>query len=214
MIVGIAGKAATGKTTAARHMVSRLQGAVQIIPMAGVLRDEVEEFLVRVGAQDHVPLLYGSQQDKVTIFYIDQIKALNACPQWLDYIRVNGDIQDKSAMTAVTTRRILQWWGTEYRRAEDPDYWTKAWGRKVESLDLDCLHVLIDDVRFINELDVIRSHGGLLIKIERPGFNGANEHSSENSLDHIDDWDAVIVNDTTIEQFLHQVEKTFAALGL
>ena len=214
MIVGIAGKAATGKTTAARHMVSRLRQTTQIIPMAGVLRDEVEEFLVQVGAQDQVPLLYGSQQDKVTVFYIDQANALDACPPWLGYVRVNKDIQDKDGMTAVTTRRILQWWGTEYRRAEDPDYWTKAWGRKVESLELDRLHVLVDDVRFMNELDVIRSHGGLLIKIERPGFNGANEHSSENSLDHINDWDAVIFNDGTLQQFLDKAEKTFTALGL
>ena len=45
MIIGFAGKAATGKTTAAHHMAPLLDKACKIIPMAMVLRDEVEAFL-------------------------------------------------------------------------------------------------------------------------------------------------------------------------
>ena len=206
MIIGFAGKAASGKTTAARCMAEHLPGEVRIIPMAQVLRDEVDAFLRATGAESHVPLLYGCQEDKVRIFHVDATRARAACPQWSHFLSEHADIQDRQGQTAVTVRRILQWWGTEYRRAQDHDYWTKAWGRRVEQLDLEKMHVLVDDVRFMNELHVIKEHGGLIVKIERPGFDGANNHASETSLDEYHDWDRVLLNDGTLDGFKEQVE--------
>lgn len=213
MIIGFAGKAASGKTTAARHLQSRLAGAALIVPMAMVLRDEVEDFLRLVGAEPFLPLVHGSQEDKIRIFHIDAARAQAACRQWAHFMAEHHDIQDRPGMSAVTVRRLLQWWGTEYRRAQDPDYWTKAWGRKVEQYDLARTHILIDDVRFMNELEVIRAHGGLIVKIERPGFAGANNHSSETSLDGYSDWDAVVVNDGTLEKFREKVGDLGKLLG-
>ncbi|MEE4253046.1 MAG: hypothetical protein V2I50_03280 [Desulfuromusa sp.] len=106
----------------------------------------------------------------------------------------------------MTVRRILQWWGTEYRRAQDPDYWTKAWEKKLQEYDLTQTHIIVDDVRFVNELNIIEKQGGIFIKIERPGFNGANNHSSENSLDHYDNWHLVIPNDGSLEEFKQKTE--------
>ena len=201
MIIGFAGKAATGKTTAARHMAPLMDKECRIVPMAMLLRDEVEEFLRAVGADESVPLVYGDQDDKVRVFYVDELRAMAQCPKWDGFIAAHREIQDRPGQTAVTVRRILQWWGTEYRRTADPDYWTKAWSRKVEQFDLAQTHVLVDDVRFTNELSTIRAHDGLIIKIERPGFDGANNHASETSLDEYDAWDAIIVNDGTLEEF-------------
>jgi len=207
MILGFAGKAATGKTTAAKHMAPLLDKECRIVPMAMVLRDEVEGFLRAIGAGETVPLVYGCQDDKVRIFYVDETKALAQCPQWAHFVVENREIQDRPGQTAVTVRRILQWWGTEYRRAQDPDYWTKAWGRKVEQFDLANIHVLVDDVRFMNELNVIREHGGLIVKIERPGFDGANNHASETSLDEYQAWDRGIVNDGTLAEFKAEIKQ-------
>lgn len=207
MIIGFAGKAASGKTTAARRLLDKKSEHIVILPMAQVLREEVENFVRQVGAEESVPLIYGDQDDKVRIFYIDEQKAFEACPGWGEFLVVNKEIQDKPGKSAVTVRRILQWWGTEFRRAQDPDYWTKAWEQKVNQLELDRIHVLVDDVRFVNELDVIRANGGQFVRIVRPGFNGANNHSSENSLDAYDDWDMVIDNDCSLEEFLTRVEE-------
>jgi hypothetical protein len=159
-----------------------------------------------------VPLVYGDQDDKVRVFYVDEQKALQYCPKWADFVADHSEIQDREGQTAVTVRRILQWWGTEYRRTEDADYWTKAWSRKVEQLDLERAHVLIDDVRFMNELIAIKEHDGLIIKIERPGFDGANNHASETSLDDYAAWDGTIVNDGTLEEFRAKVGRFAAAL--
>ena len=206
MIIGFAGKAATGKTTAAHHLAPLLDKECKIVPMAMVLRDEVEAFLRAVGADHSVPLVYGDQEDKIRVFHVDEKKAMAECPRWDAFVADHQDIQDRQGETAVTVRRILQWWGTEYRRAQDPDYWTKAWSRKIEQFDLQKTHVLIDDVRFINELKTIKSHGGLIVKIERPGFDGANNHASETSLDDYTDWSCVVVNDGTLEQFEQKIE--------
>jgi hypothetical protein len=206
MIIGFAGKAASGKTTAANDLAPLLDGEKLIIPMAMVLRDEVEAFLRMVGADEFVPLVYGCQQDKVRVFAVDQQRALDHCEKWAHFITEHAEIQDQPGQTAVTVRRILQWWGTEYRRTQDPDYWTKAWGRKIEQYDLENTHILIDDVRFMNELNTITGHGGRIVKIERPGFDGANNHASETSLDDYSDWDKIVLNDGTLDDFRKKVE--------
>ncbi|PNU19305.1 hypothetical protein C2E25_13255 [Geothermobacter hydrogeniphilus] len=214
MILGFAGKAASGKTTAAHHLAPLLQRETLIVPMAMLLRDEVEGFLRQVGAVDHVPLVYGSQEDKVRTFYIDQEKALEVCPPWADFIRINSAIQDRPGQTALTVRLILQWWGTEYRRAREPDYWTRAWTRKVRDYDLDRVHILVDDVRFMNELRSIRELDGRIIKIERPGYAAAGNHASETSLDGFDAWDDIILNDGSLELFKSRVAELPRVLSI
>lgn len=212
MLIGIAGKAASGKTTAAGYLQRFLGEETLIVPMAMVLRDEVVEFLRTCGGDEHVPLVYGSQEEKVQLFRVATDRARRACPRWDDFLAVNREIQDHPGMSAVTVRRLLQWWGTEYRRAKDPDYWTKAWGHKIEQYPLDRMHILVDDVRFLNEVAVIRAHGGRIVKIERPGFLGANNHSSETSLDDYREWDAVIRNDGSLEQLADRVAVLAEAL--
>jgi len=63
--------------------------------------------------------------------------------------------------TGRTVRRLLQWWGTDFRRAENPEHWVDltaplirlAW-RQGFSL------VCVTDVRFHNEADMIHDLGG------------------------------------------------------
>ena len=59
----------------------------------------------------------------------------------------------------------------------------------------------------MNELKAIKDHNGLIIKIERPGFNGANSHASETSLDDYADWDGTIVNDGSLVEFKAKIEQ-------
>jgi hypothetical protein len=78
-------------------------------------------------------------------------------------------------------RVLLQWYGTEYRRAANQDYWSdKGMARAAESgADL----VIFDDVRFPNEYDPIGDAGGLRVKLSRLGFlSDVPEHISETAL--------------------------------
>ncbi|MFI6275971.1 hypothetical protein [Streptomyces sp. NPDC050988] len=65
---------------------------------------------------------------------------------------------------------------------------------------------VITDVRFPNEADAIRSHGGLVVAIQRPGQERIREagHVSENALAGYL-FDDVILNDGTIEQLHDRV---------
>lgn len=93
----------------------------------------------------------------------------------------------------LTVREALQWYGTDFRRAQDEDYWVKAMDRKLVELkerydDGRSLLVVIDDVRFLNEAQFCLGKG-LLFRLEpypgwRPGPHAG--HVSETALDHFD----------------------------
>lgn len=79
-------------------------------------------------------------------------------------------------------RRLLQTFGTEFRRTSDPDYWVK---RTLEQIVSDRPEIaLISDMRFLNEFRVAKAAGGVTVRVERPGFvSGAEGHVSETELD-------------------------------
>ena len=41
--------------------------------------------------------------------------------------------------------------------------------------------VVIPDVRFQNEANMILNHGGTIIRVERPGYDAVNDHVSEHA---------------------------------
>jgi hypothetical protein len=82
-----------------------------------------------------------------------------------------------AGMIALSSREIMQYFGTEYVRAAQDCYW-------IEKLKADVRcggDVLVPDTRFPNEADAIRSMGGKILKIVRVDFmeSGKDKHASE-----------------------------------
>lgn len=78
--------------------------------------------------------------------------------------------------------KLLQWWGTEYRRAQDPDYWVKKTFANIpKNVDI----VLITDVRFPNEADAVKQWGGYTINVQRLRDDGQPFYASDRPTDHI-----------------------------
>lgn len=92
-------------------------------------------------------------------------------------------------------RRFLQRLGVEVREV-DPDFWVRA-------IDLFEDEIVITDVRFPNEAQLIAEHGGILIRIVRPGVGPVNSHSSENDLAELAQY--TVVNDGSVEDLHRQI---------
>jgi hypothetical protein len=92
----------------------------------------------------------------------------------------------------VTPRLLMVTLGTEWGRdCVRTDLWTRLWSAQADRFD----RVVVDDVRFPNEVDLIRARGGELWRVERPGLT-AGAHVSE-QLDAKPD--ITLVNDRTLE---------------
>jgi hypothetical protein len=84
--------------------------------------------------------------------------------------------------------KLLQWWGTEYRRAQDPLYWVKRWK---DGINPKANIVMATDMRFLNEAEAVKSVGGLTVQVSRKNIDGTPfvdpsrdaNHPSETQLD-------------------------------
>ena len=64
-------------------------------------------------------------------------------------------------------RPVLQAWGTEFRRGQDPDYWVKKAAEKIDSWRRVTRTALVfADVRFRNEIGMLRSRGFVIVKVD------------------------------------------------
>ncbi|ARO29934.1 deoxynucleoside monophosphate kinase protein [Rhizobium sp. NXC14] len=84
---------------------------------------------------------------------------------------IEGDLKEAviPGFKTVTPRQIMQTLGTDWgREAIDQDLWTKVAAAKIEGLRDKGIDVVVDDLRFPNEYDLITSLGGTLVKVVRP----------------------------------------------
>jgi hypothetical protein len=81
-------------------------------------------------------------------------------------------------------------------RAWDPKVFTRTVFDVIDT-SLKPSPVVITDVRLIREADAVVDHGGLLVRVTRPGVGPANNHPTEIELDDYP-VNAVIVNDSTL----------------
>ena len=71
-------------------------------------------------------------------------------------------------------RALMQNYGTEVRRGDDPNYWVKRWLALVDG------DVVADDVRFKNEAQTIADKGGVIVRIVRHDQDDDDDqHQSE-----------------------------------
>jgi hypothetical protein len=94
-----------------------------------------------------------------------------------------------------TPRSILQKVGTEIFRDYYPDVWVQNLKNRIANNLYD--DIAVTDVRFENEAKAIRELGGYIVRVERPGLQKTDLHSSELEMDRIR-VDATIINDGSV----------------
>lgn len=177
MIVGIAGRTATGtagagKTTVANMLTNYLDA--DRYSFAGPLYAMVKEGF-GIDGRD----AYWKERKKEQI-------------DWLP----NG----------ISPRYLYETLGTEWgRQYVCEDLWIRLANRFVEQSNRD--YVIIDDVRFENETTWIRSTGGKIVHIERPDYvkNDATPGHKSNELLPIEDGDLSLLNIGSMSILIEQV---------
>ena len=86
----------------------------------------------------------------------------------------------REALPSITTgRRLLQVLGTDIaRRYLGEDIWVRRW--EAEHLGEMLSPYVFEDVRFANEADFLRAHGGVIIRLMRSDAESADSHETEN----------------------------------
>jgi hypothetical protein len=185
LLIGLGNRARQGKDTAAEaildhydrlnercrpHSYQRVWRGVNVgvFKFATALYQEVNEFLV----SDTGKRWLARENRRETFAHI-----LNL-PEW-----VQPDPNPEVSELAPYGKhpKLLQWWGTEFRRAQDPDYWVKKLFASISSnLDI----ALVTDVRFPNEAAGIKQRGGYNVKVTRIQEDGTQYHATDRPSNH------------------------------
>lgn len=143
---------------------------------ARVGKSTVASFLVREFG--YIPLKFaGPLKDMLAVLGLDE--------EQLE----GGDKESPCAwLGGRTPRYAMQTLGTEWgRELMHEDLWVHVWRRRAMRHLGEGHRLVVDDIRFPNELRAIQSLGGIAYRVVRSGHTPpASEHASEHALDGID----------------------------
>lgn len=105
-------------------------------------------------------------------------------------------------------RRLLQDLGVGARKLFGDTFWIH---QALGPMALAHPKIVITDVRFTNEADVIKANGGQVWRIKRTGVDAVNSHVSEHEMDGYP-VDQIFTNNGTIEDLKALVERRMAEL--
>lgn len=106
-----------------------------------------------------------------------------------------------------TPRHAMQTLGTEWGRdLICPDLWTRAW---LIALDRqpNGLPIVVDDCRFLNEEQAIKSVGGTIVLVDRPGAGAKGAAANHNSEGQPLKSDCTLWNRGTLTQLHEMVDR-------
>jgi hypothetical protein len=183
MIVGLCGRARHGKDTIADYLVSNYK--FQKYSFANPLKRGCME-------------LFGFTEEQV----FGELKEV-VDPLW-----------------GCTPRQMLQVLGTELLQLHVQEYipsfkenigrkvWVKCFNRYYNNTENK--NITIADVRFDHEVEGIKSLGGIIIKVLRPGMVDGDLHASEVGIDNIS-YDHLIINDGDLNDLYLKIDNILNA---
>jgi hypothetical protein len=212
IIFGFGHRDRCGKDTAARYIIDARSAYlgehidIRRYSFAQELKREVNECAMKSGGMFKLfdPGLYiegfGFMQDNENFL---------ALPEWVQY-DPDPPMDDPDCPYG-KQRSFLRWYGTDYRRSINANYWVNKVARRIEKEKPEI--ALITDLRFPNEAQWVLQFGEV-IRIDRPELPPltAESHESEKALVGFPFWSDVIKNDGTLEEFRENVLFSFDML--
>jgi len=221
ILLGLAGHAGSGKDTIADYLVERY-GFIKFSFSDALYREVAEAFNLdaTIDDSDDAP---GTPQgewilrDRATKDTPTDLLRIDQCNDF-DFVKIvtaPGRIPETVQYLAsfcqpLSPRQILQWWGTQYRRAQSQDYWidrADEWVTAMAGLspyaETRPQFYVNTSVRFPNEREWIGSYApfGSIWHVHRDGIQPVNPHESETPLPVLE-GEREIWNNHTIE-YLH-----------
>lgn len=99
----------------------------------------------------------------------------------LSFEEIDGSKKDEPSafLNGLTPRHAMQTLGAEWgRNCMFPNFWIHCWTQDFMRIP-NGIHVVVDDVRFDNEVDTIKKHDGIIVKIIGRSAWIDNDHISE-----------------------------------
>lgn len=138
--------------------------------------------------------------------------------------QLNGNLKEKiDPRWGISPRQFFQNFGTEYMQYIFPEhfpdslkvvpekcFWVQRfviWYNNEKKKNPD-INVVIADVRFKHEIQVLKTMKSYLIKIDNNRINNLDEHNSENELNELkkDDYNYIIHNNTSIDNLYKNID--------
>lgn len=169
-IIGISGKIGCGKTTLAKYIAVRAQVKMAVrLSFGDLIKRECAAYF-------GFPVAWCYTQE-------GKEKAL-------PHSNVVGRHTD--LRPPMTVRQALQWYGTDFRRAQDPAYWLKALRSMIDAYAQHAVGgsvlIVIDDVRMPDEAALVLELGGKLVRLDPyPGW-APGEHAGHITETALDTW--------------------------
>jgi len=170
MILGISGRAGSGKDTVADHLIK-----MGIMDRKESFARKLKEYCGEMFDIPHDDLYNG--KDRLT-----EVEVTNSV------IELIPELKNRRGSFLVV-REVLQYFGTNLMRGFYNTIWVDLATRDVGKDE----NVVIPDVRFTNEALAIKRRGGMVIRLTRNPTD--MDHASETALDDYTDFDLIYDNE-------------------
>jgi len=208
-LMGYSGKMGSGKDTIADTVVNRLGVPSVHVSFAQTMKNEVDLVIASILAARDAS---HATQIVATEFGVSYDDAEHSVEIVWDAVNSDPGLHARSRHPAI--RSLLQFWGTELRRAQDPDYWVKRTLIPAVEEIAQGNSIRITDVRFPNEASPSQALGVWIVRLDvsvetqaarlisRDGHlpeADAFIHDTETALDSYPDFDLVVDNNGAID---------------
>ena len=108
----------------------------------------------------------------------------------------------------LSPRQMFQKIGTDlFRKHFDQDIWLKLFRSRLKKSK--CPNIVVADVRFQNEADLVKENGGLLIEIRRQSRQSQKQDFHESENVEINNIDKVFLNDGSLEELFQNIQEYY-----
>lgn len=213
IILAVSGKLGSGKDTIASLVMAEMDSRpITQVSFAGALRCEVNQ-IIEIISQSQT-LSSARVEVANSLLAENVVEVVEAL-----YPLVKDGVVSSSDQRHPSVRLVLQLWGTEVRRTQNPDYWVDLALKKIRAAVENNTNVVITDARYENEIQALQKHGAMILRLDispevqaqrillrdgHPPLLSAISHKSELSLD---DWSfpaRVNVDRLSVAEVVHE----------